>query len=1130
MPQIYDNSNAQLLDALRNTLGKSQTHSLWIATGYFQLSIWHRLVEGLALSPDFRCALLIGMLHRKEEGEDPAIVSGNGQTPTALTKVLEALRRQLEAGLPDSIAERALRRLHQDLRQGVLTVKAYLCSQALHAKLYLIEREDSITPQVGFLGSSNFTYAGLQTQGELNVDITDQDATHKLKEWFKSYWNQPCAVDISQDLAEAIEKSWAFQTEIHPYHLYLRIAYHLCEPVLRVQKVEIPSIFREKKIEILPHQREAIIQLLYLLKNRKGALLGDVVGLGKTLTAAVVARIFFEERGGKTLVLCPSNLTSMWRHYLATYNIWGDVVSIAEAPSKLRDYPPALLVIIDESHNLRNPEGKRYEAIWNYLRRHTPMPKVLLLSATPYNKHFEDLSAQLKLFLDENEDLGVRPEAFLGEQYKGGKTLRDVQAMLEGAPLTSLRAFMKSHNPADWRNLMRLFLVRRTRSYVQKNYAQADSKGSYLEVGGRRYYFPKRVPSKVLFDPDPITHLLFAEDIVRIISDLHLPRYGLADYILKKPLPACYPTKEEEKILHNLKQARTQLRGFVKASLYKRLESSTYSFLLSILRHMVRNLFLLEAISKGYVLVGKKDVVTLLDSGVSDQAKETDDEEESQLPQEGVEPLLKNLASLSLDDLEREAKGLFEAYQRGLEGKSKESSKARGAPHPHGHRVRVCLFDIEKLRQHLQEDIQSFWKIVQRSKNWSPVQDAKKQTLERMLSEAFKGKKVLIFTQFADTALYLYEELRKDPSIGHEVGLITSYTEDPHEIVRRFSPKSNDGLPEGKTELRVLLSTDVLSEGQNLQDAYIVVNYDLPWAIIRLIQRAGRVDRIGQESSQVYVYSFMPHRDLEKIIQLRQRLIQRLRENHQILGSDEYFFEEREVETKLRALYADRPEVLEEEGQVEEEVDLAAEALAVWRKASPKDREHALALPPMSRTATSHPDMNGMVAYFRFQNGHDSLVYISAQGETQLQSPVEVFRQLKFLSRRSPVCRFTSPENDELLKKCLEAATAPAQVASGGALGTRRSFSWELYEYLRTAEDPLLVEIRQLINKGRPLQDKARRILKPLLKDSNGRAAFADNSILQKLKELYTNDELFHKVESPASVQLLCALRLYPSC
>ncbi|MCS7154122.1 MAG: phospholipase D-like domain-containing protein, partial [Bacteroidia bacterium] len=566
MPQIYDNSNAQLLDALRNTLGKSQTHSLWIATGYFQLSIWHRLVEGLTLSPDFRCALLIGMLHREEEGEDPAPVSRNGQSPTALTKVLEALRRQLEAGLPDSIAERALRRLHQDLRQGVLTVKAYLCSQALHAKLYLIEREDSITPQVGFLGSSNFTYAGLQTQGELNVDITDQDATHKLKEWFKSYWNQPCAVDISQDLAEAIEKSWAFQTEIHPYHLFLRIAYHLCEPVLSAQRIEIPSIFKEKKTELLPHQVEAIVQLLYLLKSRKGALLGDVVGLGKTLTAAVVARIFFEERGAKTLVLCPPNLVPMWERYLATYSIWGDVLSIAEAPSKLKNYPPVALVIIDESHNLRNPEGKRYEAIWRYLREHTPMPKVLLLSATPYNKHFEDLSAQLQLFLDESEDLGIRPEAFIKSQQKLGRSLREIQSMLGGAPLTSLRAFKESRETTDWRNLMRLFLVRRTRSYVIKNYAYKDDEGYYLEIEkGKRFYFPKRIPERTTYTPDAIQQKLFSEKVVELISSLHLPRYGLAAYILSAPLPNCSPTKEEEKVLHNLKQARTQLRGFIKA-------------------------------------------------------------------------------------------------------------------------------------------------------------------------------------------------------------------------------------------------------------------------------------------------------------------------------------------------------------------------------------------------------------------------------------------------------------------------------------------------------------------------------------------------------------------------------------
>ncbi|MDW8417736.1 MAG: phospholipase D-like domain-containing protein, partial [Bacteroidia bacterium] len=602
MPKIYDNSKDKLLDALQGVLKGSQVHTLRIATGYFQLLAWHKLVGGLRLPANFHCDLLIGMLHRTEEEQVvDTLADGEDFSKLSLEKskerVLEVLKRQLTEGLPTLEVERALKQLQKDLRAPkTLVVKAYLCPQALHAKLYLIERDDKITPQIGFLGSSNFTLAGLQTQGELNVDVTDQDATSKLQRWFDGYWNQPCAVDITEELARAIEESWAFQTGIHPYHLFLRIAYHLSEPVLSAQSIEIPSIFKEKKTELLPHQVEAIRQLLYLLNTRKGALLGDVVGLGKTLTAAVVARIFSEERGGKTLVLCPANLTSMWRHYLANYNIWGDVISLGEAPSKLKDYPTVSLVIIDESHNLRNPEGKRYEAVWKYLRRHTPMPKVLLLSATPYNKQFEDLSAQLKLFLDETEDLGVRPEAFIRAQQKAGKLLRDIQAMLEGAPLTSLRAFMQSHNPTDWRNLMRLFLVRRTRTYVQENYALKDDKGVYLEVGGKRYYFPKRLPRTISYQPEPVAQNLLQAEVVNLISALHLPRYGLANYLLKKYSPECLPTPEEEKILQNLKQARTQLRGFVKASLYKRLESSTYSFLLSVLRHILRNYFLLEAI------------------------------------------------------------------------------------------------------------------------------------------------------------------------------------------------------------------------------------------------------------------------------------------------------------------------------------------------------------------------------------------------------------------------------------------------------------------------------------------------------------------------------------------------------
>jgi len=203
--------------------------------------------------------------------------------------------------------------------------------------------------------------------------------------------------------------------------------------------------------------------------------------------------------------------------------------------------------------------------------------------------------------------------------------------------------------------------------------------------------------------------------------------------------------------------------------------------------------------------------------------------------------------------------------------------------------------------------------------DWSSSKDAKLAALAQMLQSKHPTDKVLIFTQFADTATYLEEHLRA-MSIP-AVAAATGNSSDPTLLAWRFSPVSNDKRDQvaPTEELRVLIATDVLSEGQNLQDAHIVVNYDLPWAIIRLIQRAGRVDRIGQKADNILCYSFLPAEGVEKIIKLRSRVRQRLHENAEVVGADESFFEDQMDEQTILNLYHEKAGVLD--GEVDNEVD-----------------------------------------------------------------------------------------------------------------------------------------------------------------------------------------------------------------
>jgi SNF2 family DNA or RNA helicase len=243
-------------------------------------------------------------------------------------------------------------------------VKLFL-RHPLHAKLYLLFRPDPINPAVGYLGSSNLTFAGLSKQGELNVDVLDHDACQKLAKWFEERWNDRWCIDISDELANIIKESWAREEPIPPYHIYIKMAYHLSQEARAgLSEFRIPREFGQKLFEF---QQAAVKIAAHHINKRGGVLIGDVVGLGKTLMATAVARILEDDLGLETLIICPKNLVDMWKDYRDQYRLRARVLSISQAITKLPDLRRFRLVIIDESHNLRNREGKRYRSIQEYI-------------------------------------------------------------------------------------------------------------------------------------------------------------------------------------------------------------------------------------------------------------------------------------------------------------------------------------------------------------------------------------------------------------------------------------------------------------------------------------------------------------------------------------------------------------------------------------------------------------------------------------------------------------------------------------------------------------------------------------------------------------------------------------------
>ena len=308
MPRIFDNIDQQLLTALQETLNVSNCADFCV--GYFNLRGWKQLdsfIERWPGGDQNCCRLLVGMqklpadeLHdvlslvKKDEGLD-------NQTAIRLKKkIAEEFKEQLTFGVPTNEDEIGLRKLAAQIKAKKVVVRLFL-RHHLHAKLYLLFRPDPINPTIGYLGSSNLTFAGLSKQGELNIDVLDHDACQKLAKWFDDRWNDNWCLDISNELAQIIEESWAREVQPPPYHIYLKMAYHLSQEARAgLSEFRIPRDFGQKLFEF---QTAAVKIAAHHLNKRGGVLIGDVVGLGKTLMATALARIFEDDHGLETLII-----------------------------------------------------------------------------------------------------------------------------------------------------------------------------------------------------------------------------------------------------------------------------------------------------------------------------------------------------------------------------------------------------------------------------------------------------------------------------------------------------------------------------------------------------------------------------------------------------------------------------------------------------------------------------------------------------------------------------------------------------------------------------------------------------------------------------------------------------------
>lgn len=1120
MPRIFDNIDDRLLPALQETIALSEHADFCV--GYFNLRGWKALdsfIERWSGGEGNCCRLLVGMQRMPRE-EVSALLGlmndggiDNAKALRLKTELVESFKDQLTVGAPTNEDEAGLRRLAAQIKARKVVVNLFL-RHPLHAKLYLLFRPDPVNPMIGYLGSSNLTLAGLSHQGELNIDVLDRDACRKLSDWFNARWNDHWCIDISTDLVKVIQESWAREDLIPPYHIYVKMAYHLSREAREgISDFHLPAELKDK---LFTFQEAAVKISAHHLNKRGGVLIGDVVGLGKTLMATAVARIFEDDYGLETLIICPKNLVSMWNDYRERYHLRGKVLSLSRVIRELPETRRYRLLVIDESHNLRNREGKRYRVIREYIEKNDS--KCVLLSATPYNKTYLDLANQLRLFLPDDQELSIRPERLLSQL---GET--EFVRRHQCSP-RSLAAFEKSEYADDWRDLMRLYLVRRTRTFIMENYAQTDPSNGrqYIPLGdkGRSYYFPTRDPRTAKFrinekSPQDQYARLYASDVVDTINALHLPRYGLGNYVT--PSPDIPPTQDEGRVLQNLSRAGKRLMGFCRTNLFKRLESSGQAFMQSIERHILRNYVYLYAIDTGQpVPIGTQDA-GLLDARVCDEDPDGasgmyEEEDEASCSPEAVRALM------TTKDFGDRAKEIYGQYLR--------DARRRFSW------LRPTLFD-KALAENLRADAEALIKVLEKCGRWEPRRDTKLGELHDLIAKTHPRDKVIVFSQFADTVRYLEEQI-KSRGVDRIAG-VTGDSADPTSLAWRFSPESNEKRDkvQPKEELRVLIATDVLSEGQNLQDCSVVVNYDLPWAIIRLVQRIGRVDRIGQNAEKILCYSFLPADGVERIIRLRARVRQRLQENAEVVGTDESFFEDDRNDEAVRDLFTEKAGILD--GDVDTEVDLASYAYQIWKNAVMAESALEKIIPDLPSVVYSTkalgPDgmgPKGVLVYLRTPNDNDALVWLNLNGGSVTESQKVILDAAKCSPNTQAVSRLEN--HHDLVGRSVDLVLKEEKTI-GGHLGRPSGARFRTYERLKHYAEGLENTIFDRQDMHRAIEEIYRYPLREAAKDALNRllrAHASDEDLLQKAMALRDGDALCVKGEETISREprIICSMGL----
>ncbi|HJS17831.1 MAG TPA: helicase-related protein [Anaerolineales bacterium] len=771
------NENGQSLKDRFNVLIKD-ARFFDVLSGYFYTSGFYAIYKSLENTEKIR--ILVGISTDRKAFElftnakqEIQLELMDASHKEAKEVFVQQVAGELENSQDSQPVEKGVAKFIEWIKCAKLEIKVYP-SQNIHAKVYIVTfREGDRDVGRVITGSSNLTQSGLVDNLEFNVELKNAADHAFAKAKFEELWAD--AVDISEKYIETIETRTWLNQDIKPYDLYLKLLYEYFKDELNQSDEVFASYVPENFIK-LEYQEQAVLNARKILEEYGGVFISDVVGLGKTYIATLLAG----QLDGRTLVIAPPVLLDpdnpgSWRNAFSDFRVAADFESIGKLEDLLeRDTDKYKNVIIDEAHRFRNEGNRTYEMLAEICRN----KRVILVTATPYNNSPWDILSEIKLFQNSKKStIPNMPD--IEEFFKGlAKNLRELNRQ---ADYEDYLAVVRENSKVIREKVLKYLMVRRTRTEIVNYYGRDMSKQ------GLR--FPEvAAPAPMYYELNEEEDRIFTSTMELLSQGFTYARYTPLLY-LKKPLDQL-----EE-------QSQRNMGKFMKILLIKRLESSFFAFRNSVRRFIHSYELFLREFENGNVYISKDYTYKILE-------------------------YLENDEDAAIEDLI--TKGKAEKY------KSTEFKPEY---------IDLLKNDLAVLRK-----VQRLWTKIER--------DPKLLALLKQLSrnKLLKENKLILFTESKETAEYLTSEINKAHK-NQALCFSGSSDESTRDVViRNFDAKAK----KQENTYRILVATEVLSEGVNLHRSNVVINYDIPWNPTRMMQRVGRINRVDTKFDTIYTFNFFP--------------------------------------------------------------------------------------------------------------------------------------------------------------------------------------------------------------------------------------------------------------------------------